>query len=222
VVAKAALISFGSGGIFGIPNVIVFQYNPGELSRSLQQKRSPGCGSGEPSQAEAFRVDGPPSETITIKAEFDSDDAMMDGNPVGGLVGVRPALASLEMLLYPQDAAGLGAVVGAAASGLGGALSGGASFSIPPEEVPVVLFVWGPGRVLPVRLTGLAVREQDFDLLLNPIRAEVDLSLEVLKRLPSNHPAYGVWQYTEKQMRIVAGMQVANNVQSILSGLNLF
>lgn len=222
MVAKAALISFGGGGIFGIPNVIVFQYNPAELSRSLQQKRSPGCGSGEPSQAEAFRVDGPPSETITIKAEFDSDDAMMDGNPVGGVFGVRPALGSLELLLYPQDPAGLGAVAGAISSGLGGALSGGSSFSIPPEELPVVLFVWGPGRVLPVRLTGLAVREQEFDVLLNPIRAEVDLSLEVLKRLPSDHPAYGVWQYTEKQMRIAASAQIANNVQSILSGLNLF
>jgi len=85
-----------------------------------------------------------------------------------------------------------------------------------------VLFVWGPGRVLPVRLTGLAVREQEFDILLNPIRAEVDLSLEVLKRLPSDHPAYGVWQYTEKQMRIVATLQTANNVQSVLSGLNIF
>lgn len=222
MVAKAALISFGSGGIFGLPNVIVFQYNPAELSRSLQQKRSPGCGSGEPSQAEAFRVDGPPSETISIKAEFDSDDAVMDGNPVGSTVGVRPALASLEMLLYPQDPAGLGAVAGAIASGLGGALSGGASYSIPPEELPVVLFIWGPGRVLPVRLTGLAVREQEFDLLLNPIRAEVDLSLEVLKRLPSDHPAYGVWQYTEKQMRIVAALQITNDVQSVLSGLNLF
>lgn len=222
MLAKAALISFGSGGIFGLPTVIVFQYNPAELSRSLTQKRSAGCGSGEPSQAEAFRVDGPPNETVSIKAEFDSDDAVMDGNPVGVAVGVRPALASLEMLLYPQDPAGLGAVTGAIASGLGGALSGGSSYSIPPEELPVVLFVWGPGRVLPVRLTGLAVREQEFDVQLNPIRAEVDLSLEVLKRLPSDHPAYGVWQYTEKQMRIVAGLQTVNNVQSFLSGLNLF
>jgi hypothetical protein len=222
VLAKAALISFGSGDILTLPTIVVFQYNPAELSRTLQQKRAPGCGSGEPSQAEAFRVDGPPSETITIKAEFDSDDEVMDGNPVPAAVGVRPALASLEMLLYPKDQQGLAAALGALSSGLGGALSGGASYSVPPEELPVILFVWGPGRVLPVRLTGLTVREQEFDMLLNPIRAEVDLSLEVLKRLPSDHPAYGVWQYTEKQMRIVAQLQLVNNVQSVLSGLNLF
>ncbi len=221
MIAKAALISYGSGGVFGQPTVIVFQYNPAELSRSLQQKRSSGCGGGEPSQAEAFRVDGPPSETISIKAEFDSDDAVMDGNPIGSAVGVRPGLASLELLLYPQDPAGLGSVEGAIASGPGGALSG-ASYSVPPQQLPVILFTWGPGRVLPVRLTGLAVREQEFDVMLNPIRAEVDLSLEVLKRLPSDHPAYGVWQYTEKQMRSVAGMQIVNNAQSILSGANLF
>jgi hypothetical protein len=222
MIAKAALISFGSGGVFGQPTVIVFQYNPAELSRSLQQKRSSGCGGGEPSQAEAFRVDGPPNETISIKAEFDSDDAVMDGNPIGSTVGVRPGLASLEMLLYPQDPAGLGSVEGAISSGLGGALKGGASYSIPPQELPVVLLVWGRGRVLPVRLTGLAVRELEFDVLLNPIRAEVDLSLEVLKRLPAEHPAYGVWQYTEKQMRIAAGLQIVNNAQSVLSGANLF
>jgi hypothetical protein len=221
-VARAALISFGSAGMFGTPTVVVFQYNPVELSRSLQQKRSPGCGSGEPSQAEAFRVDGPPTETITLKAEFDSDDAIMDGEFAVSLVGVRPALASLEMLLYPQDSTGLGAVAGAIASGLGGALQGGATYSIPPQELPVVLFVWGPGRILPVRLTALAVREQEFDLLLNPIRAEVDITVEVLKRLPSDHPAYGVWQYTEKQMRIVAGAQIVNNAQAILSGLPIF
>ena len=112
--AKAALISFGTNSIFGLPTIVVFQYNPVELARNLQQKRSQGCGSGEPSQAEAFRVDGPPNEPITLKAEFDSDDSVMDGNPIGLTVGVRPALASLEMLLYPTDRQdGLGAALGA-------------------------------------------------------------------------------------------------------------
>ena len=174
MLAKAALISFGTSSMFGLPTIVAFQYNPVELSRSLQQKRAQGCGSGEPSQAEAFRVDGPPNESVTLKAEFDSDDSVMDGNPIGLTVGVRPALASLETLLYPVDSQGLGAALGAISSGLGGALQGGASYTIPPEQLPIVLFVWGPGRVLPVRLTALTVREQEFDLLLNPIRAEVD------------------------------------------------
>jgi hypothetical protein len=68
----------------------------------------------------------------------------------------------------------------------------------------------------------MTVRELEFDRLLNPIRAEVDMTLEILKRLPSDHPARGVYDYTERQMRIVSRLQLANNVQSVMAGLSLF
>jgi hypothetical protein len=210
MLAKAALISYAGGFLGPIPDVVVFQYNPAELTRSLVQKRAPTCATGEPSQSEAFRVDGPPQETITLKAEFDGDDMAMDGNPVSPIFGVRPALGALELLLYSKDQQQLGSILAAPGSA-----------SVPPDELPVVLFVWGPGRVLPVRLTGMTVRELEFDAMLSPIRAEVDLSLEILKRLPPDHPARGVYDYTEKQMRIVARLQMVNNVQSLLAGLAL-
>ena len=47
-------------------------------------------------------------------------------------------------------------------------------------ETPLTLFVWGPKRVLPVRLTSFSITEQAFDTGLNPIRASVSLSLAVL------------------------------------------
>jgi hypothetical protein len=221
--AKAALISFAGGLMGPLPDIIVFQYNPAELTRTLTQKRAPACGSGEPTQAEVFRVDGPPAETISMKAEFDGDDLAMDGNPVTPLVGVRPMLGALELLLYAKDQQSTLASLGAAAGGLLGSGGGaGGTQQVPPDELPVVLFVWGPGRVLPVRLTALTVHELEFDVLLNPIRAEVDLTLEILKRLPSDHPARGVYDYTENQMRIVARTQLINNVQSVMAGLPLF
>jgi hypothetical protein len=194
-----------------IPDIIVFQYNPAELTRSLQQKRAPSCGTGEPTQAEPYRVDGPPAETITLKAEFDGDDMAMDGNPVTPLVGVRASLAALELLLYAKDQDNVFSL-----------LAGSSSQDVQPDELPLVIFVWGPGRVLPVRLTALTIREQEFDRLLNPIRAEVDLTLEILKRLPVGDPGRGVYDYTEKQMRIVAKLQMVNDVQSVLSGLSIF
>ena len=221
--AKAALISFAGGFIGPLPDIIVFQYNPAELTRTLTQKRAPSCGTGEVTQAEAFRVDGPPAETITLKAEFDGDDLGMDGNPIAPLFGVRPALGALELLLYAKEQqAGLDSIAAAAGGLLGGGGGGGGTQQVPPDELPVVLFVWGPGRVLPVRMTSMTVRELEFDVLLNPIRAEVDLTLEILKRLPSDHPARGVYDYTEKQMRIVSRLQMANNVQSVMAGLHLF
>ncbi|MFO0869865.1 MAG: hypothetical protein U0935_13105 [Pirellulales bacterium] len=212
MVTKAALVSLAGGFLGALPNIIVFQYNPAELARSLQQRRAPACGGGEPTQAEAFRVDGPPQETITLKAEFDGGDLALDGNPVVPFVGIRPALAALELLLYAKDQQLANPLAAVAPAG---------SFGIPPDELPLVLFVWGPGRVLPVRLTALNIREQEFDGLLNPLRAEVDLTLEIQKRLPADHAARGVYNYTERQMRAVARLQLLNNVQSVLGGLSI-
>ena len=48
------------------------------------------------------------------------------------------------------------------------------------------------------------------------------MTLEILKRLPADDPARRVYDYTEKQMRIVARMQLVNDVQSVLSGLSIF
>ena len=46
--------------------------------------------------------------------------------------------------------------------------------------VPVTLFVWGPGRIVPVRVTDLTITEQLYNPSLNPIHAEAQLSLRVL------------------------------------------
>src|SRR6516165_1845469 len=146
MLAKAALLSFAGGFLAPNPDIIVFQYNPAELTRSLQQKRAATCGTGEPTQAEPYRVDGPPSESITIKAEFDGDDMAMDGNPVTPLVGVRASLAALELLLYAKDRDKVFSI-----------LAGASSQDVQPDQLPQVIFVWGPGRVLPVRLTALTI-----------------------------------------------------------------
>ena len=43
-----------------------------------------------------------------------------------------------------------------------------------------MLFVWGPGRIVPVRVTALTITEKLYDGLLNPTRAEVQITLRVL------------------------------------------
>ena len=43
-----------------------------------------------------------------------------------------------------------------------------------------MLFIWGPGRVLPVRVTSFSVDEQEFLPTLYPIRATVWCSCTVL------------------------------------------
>ncbi len=81
-----------------------------------------------------------------------------------------------------------GAAVGSFAGGalggvLGGALGsigGGVKRTVPQSQVPVVLFVWGPGRIVPVRVTALNITERMWDAFLNPIHAEVQITLTVM------------------------------------------
>jgi hypothetical protein len=49
-----------------------------------------------------------------------------------------------------------------------------------PPEAPMVLLIFGPTRVLPVRLTELTITEQLFDASLNPIQAKVSFGVKVL------------------------------------------
>jgi hypothetical protein len=56
--------------------------------------------------------------------------------------------------------------------------------SVPVSVVPTVLFVWGPGRILPVRVTSFKVTEKLYDpALLVPTHAEADIGLRVLTQL---------------------------------------
>jgi hypothetical protein len=46
--------------------------------------------------------------------------------------------------------------------------------------MPVTLFIWGHGRIVPVRVTQLTITEKLYDAALNPTHAEAQLSLRVL------------------------------------------
>ena len=46
--------------------------------------------------------------------------------------------------------------------------------------MPVVLFAWGLGRIVPVRVVSLTITERLYDTLLNPVHAEAQVGLQVL------------------------------------------
>jgi hypothetical protein len=75
-----------------------------------------------------------------------------------------------------------------------------------PPEAPLTLFVWGPARVLPVRVTGFSITEEAFDTLLNPIRAKVDLTLNVLSTadLKVTNPGYTIFMAHQIAKEVVA------------------
>jgi hypothetical protein len=163
---KGAII--GLDPVNPLASVVIFQYNPDTLTRTVQARAA--GGGGDASQSEALRLKGPPEETIRLDVEVDAADQMERGDAITGQFGVAPALASLEMLLYPKSALVIANEV-LAALGI---------IEVIPPEAPLTLFVWGLKRVLPVRLTELSITEDAFDPGLNPIRAKVSLSLRVL------------------------------------------
>jgi hypothetical protein len=151
-----------------LASVIVFQYNPETLTRTLTA-RAAGT-TGEAARGEALRLQGPPAETIRLDLDLDAADQLETGEPLAEQSGVAPALAALEMLLYPKSALVIGNEV-LATLGI---------IEVIPPEAPLTLLVWGAGRVLPVRITQFSIVEQAFDSDLNPILAKVTLGFNVL------------------------------------------
>src|SRR4029077_19750974 len=60
-----------------------------------------------------------------------------------------------------------------------GKASGG-TLEIVPAETSLTVFIFGPRRIVPVRITEFSITEEAFDPNLNPIRAKVSLGMTVL------------------------------------------
>lgn len=196
VLLKGALVEFMPTFLVPLPNVIVFQYNPESLTHTWTQpepapppqSHPPGrSGAGDaPTQTNPMAVKGMPGEAFSFTIAMDANDEIADGSAATAAIaevsGVYSRLAALEMLLYPSTGGTgglLGAVSAAAASALTGAGSG-ATTPVPASTLPVVLFVWGPGRIVPVRVTGLTITEKLYNGTLSPTHAEAQVSLRVL------------------------------------------
>jgi hypothetical protein len=155
-------------GTAAVRRVIVLQYNPHTISRSLQVK-----GVGETAdRSEALRLKGPAVETIKLEAELDAADQLADpsSNPVVASHGLGPALAALEGMVNPTSLQ----------LATNDRLASAGTLEIAPMEALLPLFVWSRRRILPVRVTEMSIVEEAFDRALNPIRAKVSLSLRVL------------------------------------------
>jgi hypothetical protein len=216
---KGALIEFSERFIGPVPNIILFQYNPESLTRTLSIWKTAAANdheNSESSRAQPFD----PSETFTLSLELDAADALEkpELHPVSFLSGVADRIAAMEMLLYPQEESLLGGLVSAL---------GGKSKPVPKGTVPVVMFAWGPGRIVPVRLTSFSVEEQAYSPQLYPIRAKVSIGLKILipdQDFPkpkgySEELAVTAYKFTRKQKQVLAASNTANNVESILGML---
>ena len=180
--------------------IIVLQYNPDTLTRSLQTQGMSGE-SGD--RLEALRLKGPPVETIKLEAEIDATDQLEhpDRNPAAVDLGIQPQLAAIETIVYPR-AAQLQQSESLALSG---------TIEIAPLEAPLTVFVWSRNRVVPVRLTDFSITEEAFDPSLNPIRAKVSLGMRVLtvNDLGPNHRGASLFKAYHQQKETLASRAAA-------------
>jgi hypothetical protein len=214
---KGALVQLIQDVVGVIPNIIVFQYNPKTLSHVLtpwnpfevdQTQRGAQAPTVQPFD---------PKESFNLELELDATDELEKRDPIAVVSGVADRLAALKKLTLPTWGL-LGDLIASAQT-----LAGNASAHATRPTVPVVLFVWGPGRILPVRVTSFSVNETLFSPALYPIQATVSLGLEVLTPDVFNFQqdvtadlAIAAYNFTKLQEDALAVANVANTAESIL------
>lgn len=201
---KGALV--GIDPLNPIASIVVFQYNPEQLSRSLEpQFAEPGGDRGE-----VLRLKGPPVETLDVDIAIDATDQLETGEGLAPSQGLHPQLAALEMLVYPKSALTIANTVLLAAG----------TMEVVPPVAPLTLFIYGAKRVLPVKLTRLSITEEAHDPALNPIRATAQVGLRVLSTsdLSVTHPGYAMFlaHQVVKEALAVAGS--IGNLDAVAGG----
>lgn len=204
-VFKAAIVQVAPiGG--AVLRAVAMQYNPEKVSRTISAQTA-GGGGGE-ARGEAMRLRGPASESIRMEALLDASDRLEnpEQNALALRHGIAPELAALELFLHPPTAQLM----------LSELLASAGVLEVVPPEAPLLVLIWGPGRVVPVRLDELTIEEEFFDPQLNPIRARVTLSFRTLGlgELGTTHPG-GMLQLAAMVRREAQALAASTSIAAL-------
>src|SRR5579859_1199216 len=200
------------GAIIGVDlfnplsSVVIFQYNPERVTRTLQPQ-----GAGENgARAEAMRLKGAPVETIKMDVEIDAADQLEKGDGQATAMGIYPQLSALEMLVYPKTLLVIANTV----------LMAAGTLEILPPIGPFTVLVWGLKRVLPVKVNELTITEELHDDQLNPIQAKVSLGLRVLSYndLSLTNPGYYLFLAHQAAKEVMATIGSVGNLAAAAGG----
>lgn len=207
---RGALLEYGTDFLGPIPSVVIFQFNPESLNRVINiPERPSSTNASEKSQAGDVST-----ESISLTVHFSAADQLNSKNPLAKLSGVGPQLSALEKMAYPTGASG--GLLGKALDAIGDMLSGGdgdkAEQPVPRQQFPRLLFIWGLTRVLPVVIGSMSIDEKQYDNLLNPIEAEVKLTLKVSSAdsLAGDTVGRGALEYSNLARDAMAVANLAN------------
>ncbi len=174
---RGAFIAYEPGGYPDQKRVIPFRFNPESLSRQVAVEQGE-AGAGTEGAATAGTGDaateqssdastGVTRESFTVQIRVDFADRLEAIRNLPEELGVSPEIAAIEDLLHPVETEA-------------DAASDGTEAVRQRQPRPTVLFVWGRKRILPVRITSITVNESVFNTELYPVRAEIDVAIEVM------------------------------------------
>jgi hypothetical protein len=216
---RGALVEYSGDFLGPIPNLVVFQFNPEEIARTINIPEITTDQACQANQTEANQSCSPPTESLTITAKFSAADDLGKGGAVSAIprvFGIGPQIAALEKMVYP--AGPLTGLIGQAIDAIGSAIGGdegGGERPVPRQTIPRILFIWGVTRVLPVRIKSMSITEQKFDAFLNPVQVEVQIGLEVLSlsKNSTDKIGYGALTYSRGAKDAQAILNLAKAVE---------
>ncbi|SCL34952.1 hypothetical protein GA0070624_5127 [Micromonospora rhizosphaerae] len=195
-VLRGAFVEFG---LSLPPLFVVFQFNPLQLTRNRSLTfAAPGttvtatatnqapavpprtlrqfhAGVSDLSELRKQQLVTVQEQTIGFDIRLDATDRLDERDTITEQFGIAPQLSTLELMVHPKEESLLGAALGAL-------LGKPEGFSFTRgENPPMVLFIFGRKRVLPVNINSLNITETEFSTDLNPIRATVAVNLTVIE-----------------------------------------
>src|SRR5215213_74006 len=211
-ILRGAFVEFG---ISLPPLIVVFQFNPVQITRARSATFTPPP---TPTGSQPVQTAGlvqqlspaglikfrPQGTTVRVNQETLNFDIRLDAsNPENAIAeefGVAPQLSTLELMMLPKNQSLLGGAVSAL---LGGAPKQFAFFD-EARNPPIILFIWGRKKVLPVNIKSMSIKEEEFSTELNPIRVTVGVSLEVIEG--TNAP----FLYTQAMKEVMSILNLSN------------
>jgi len=117
-------------------------------------------------------------EAIRLELEVDSADAAATEEPFLSEHGIAPQLAALESIASPDTIL----------------------------STPLTVFVWGRMRIQPVQIVELDILEEAFDASLNPVRATVAVTMNVLRETDLGGQGRRLYQAYERKKERLASL----------------
>src|ERR1700759_4051929 len=94
---KGAFLNYGAGLLGGLPNIVVFQFTPTQVSRTpaIAQQPRPCTSSGTSNSKEQPCQ---PGETISFSLRVDAREQLEQSSPVAAGSGIQPRLRAPAVL----------------------------------------------------------------------------------------------------------------------------